>query len=481
MSTHPLIAHRGVQGPQEPFVLGTGLAVWEIEELVRAQGSIEAASDLLRLDPRLVGAAVDYYNDVGTGAVSPSAPAKDPKPTLELVTQAFSLFAGIATVVYFAGGVVLAFRLFLQNLPWEPVVAQLPREFLISTGAGQVLFPALLVGGLYGLFRLLPSDRPRTPPRPPRWSYGWRRRPPVVACYLSIAGLLCVPVGLVELARHFVEPMSRPRLLLLALGYAAMLIPAIAAHEVRALVAARRALSWRAARTVAVVASVYATAAVPAVMLAASALPLNEGKVCANGEFEEQGSLVGQTSDRIYLGEPGEENRRLAVFPLSQVQEIFIGSGAGDAECDFDGARRAIVAAVRAEAGERAAREATRAAEAVSAAGDDAALIPAAIATADTAAKSGKAALQLAGLAQSVRATGSSAEKGALTIERATTLRRRVDALEGSRGATRASLRDAVRGDVRAVVEAAQSSSAELPALATAILDAARAGQPFSE
>lgn len=97
-------------------------------------------------------------------------------------------------LVYVVGALVLGLRLALQDLPWADVISQLPREFLLSVGAGQALLPALLLGALYGLYRLLrkkPSlpkgetgRPPHLPMRPPRWRDGGAERHEAVYGYV---------------------------------------------------------------------------------------------------------------------------------------------------------------------------------------------------------------------------------------------------------------------------------------------------------
>lgn len=345
MLAHPLIGFRAGEGGREPYVLGTGLAVWELIELVGTQGSMEGAARLARIDSEFVEAAVRYYNELGAGAVALPQPAEKPERVgaLQLVTQAFGLFAGLATIIYIAGGVVLALRLAFERVPWEPVVAQLPREFVLSTGAGQVLLPALIVGGLYGLYRLLRGERPSAP-QLSRWRDGSCVRLGVMLRYLVIAALLLVPGAVVAVVREVFGIGRDPELVLLFAGYGVMLLPAIALHELRAVMARHYSARWNRISTAALVAGIYVVAAVPAMMAAGSALPLTDAKVCATDDFEEHGVLVGQTADRVYLGEPREEDRRLAVFPLSQVEELFIGTGAEEADCDFGDATMATEA-----------------------------------------------------------------------------------------------------------------------------------------
>ena len=63
------------------------------------------------------------------------------------------LFAGLAAVIYLTGGAALGLRLMWSGLPALPV-GQLPREFLFSLGAAQVVVPALGIGLVAGVLEL---------------------------------------------------------------------------------------------------------------------------------------------------------------------------------------------------------------------------------------------------------------------------------------------------------------------------------------
>jgi hypothetical protein len=79
-----------------------------------------------------------------------SAGAAQPMQTLQV---AIGLLAGLAAVVYIAGGAALGLRLLFAGLPALPV-GQLPREFLFSLGAAQIVVPACALGVIAGLIEL---------------------------------------------------------------------------------------------------------------------------------------------------------------------------------------------------------------------------------------------------------------------------------------------------------------------------------------
>lgn len=73
-----------------------------------------------------------------------------------------SLVAGVG-VIYAVGGLVIWLRLLLGGKPQLAVVAELPREVVISVGLVVVLL-AVATGGFYAVWRLLLSPRDEKPP-----------------------------------------------------------------------------------------------------------------------------------------------------------------------------------------------------------------------------------------------------------------------------------------------------------------------------
>ena len=74
---------------------------------------------------------------------------------LENLGKVAAGLAGFVGVLYVVGAVVIGVRLGLRDLPSTAVVAQLPREFLLSTGLNVVLPAPAAAVGLYVSFVLL--------------------------------------------------------------------------------------------------------------------------------------------------------------------------------------------------------------------------------------------------------------------------------------------------------------------------------------
>lgn len=261
---------------------------------------------------------------------------EDGNSWLQHVTQLFGLLAGLVTIVYLTGGVVMALRLGFQDLPWGNVVSQLPREFLISLGAGQVLLPSLFVGLLYGLYRLARNARPDVPVAY-RLQDGWTARSVLGARYLLTFVLLFAPLVLASVLPARTEAQNEIPLEFLAVAAVLFVLVVIAVQEVRALIVQQcnwLPQRWNSVRVVVILAAVYSATAIPATMFAAAAFPLTPARVCTVDNFSENGFLVGETSDRVYLGEESDD-RRIAVIPFSKVGELFIGRNASDSTCEI--------------------------------------------------------------------------------------------------------------------------------------------------
>ena len=86
----------------------------------------------------------------GTESTSARAVGADRLHALEVIV---GLFAGLAALIYITGGAALGLRLLFAGLPSLPV-GQLPREFLFSLGAAQVVVPAVALAIVVGLIEI---------------------------------------------------------------------------------------------------------------------------------------------------------------------------------------------------------------------------------------------------------------------------------------------------------------------------------------
>ena len=74
-------------------------------------------------------------------------------------------------------------------------------------------------------------------------------------------------------------------------------------------------------------------AAVPACLVFAGTFRLLPAKVCTTSGSARTGLLIGETSQRIYIGESSGAKRQVISFPLTQVKQIFIGGNARFEPC----------------------------------------------------------------------------------------------------------------------------------------------------
>jgi hypothetical protein len=234
-------------------------------------------------------------------------------------------------------------------------------------------------------------------------------------------------------------------------------------------------------------AAIYSVAAVPMLIAFWSVAGiLQEAKICTTDDFTERGSLVGQAGDRIYLGEETAlKDRRLAFFPLSQVEEVFIGHFASTATCDFGDARVAIQAAARADAASQAAREAQNAAPALARVKNDTAFAKAARGVADATGRAGLAAVEASRLVrtleESQRQTDlafEAGEAGDRAIVVAQTLRSTLSRFDEADPKGRERLRSTIRGRARDAAAGAAGAASAAARLADESIAEAKRREP---
>jgi hypothetical protein len=251
--------------------------------------------------------------------------------------QLVGLVAGALALVYAAGGGVLALRLYLADLPSRTVVGQLPRDLLISVGLAQIVLPAAGVAGLYAAARLLlwPTPAPR------RFVRQWDERR-----WLELVAAGAIPALLVTTGMAL--GVDRERVgwsglsWLLPVTFLLTLLVVLVALNVRARLAERYGDTerrWNTAGSVVRMSLVCALAFVPACVVFAGTIRLLDAKVCttagSTSEQSVQGVLIGETSDRTYIGQTKRPHKPLLVFsvPMSQITETFIGGDAGSRAC----------------------------------------------------------------------------------------------------------------------------------------------------
>ena len=235
------------------------------------------------------------------------------------------LAAGFVALLYVAGGGVLALRLYLADLPSRTIAAQLPRDLLISIALAQIVLPVAVVAGLYAAWRLL---RGATAP-PTRLMRGRGLLAASAVAALAVVALLLPAVG-------HVREGAKGLAWLLPLAFLVTLLAVLVGLSLRArLVDAYgdSARTWSVLAAVVRMTLVVALVAVPITVLFAGAyFPLLPAQVCTMSGASVTGVLIGETSDRTYVGET-KKRGKLDVFsiPSTQTTQTIIGGGAAAA------------------------------------------------------------------------------------------------------------------------------------------------------
>lgn len=258
--------------------------------------------------------------------------------SLKGIAQVFGLFAGIGTVVYVAGGGVLALRLGFEDLPVEAVIAQLPKAFLVTVGITTIVLPAVLGATLYGGWRLYcistkPSGARGLVHEAAGLLLRGIRRAATMPSVMAV--LLVTPGILIELCK---DGWRGTLLLWAAVAFLVTLLWAYAMYGVRNLVIARYNGTWGKAGPIALMSAVYGALLLPGSIVVGATVPLVDVKACTVGGSARLGSLVGETSDRLYFGEKREhqdkKSRRIISLPQSNITETFVGDDAERVACN---------------------------------------------------------------------------------------------------------------------------------------------------
>jgi len=261
---------------------------------------------------------------------------------IRTVGQLVGLAAGLLALVYAAGGGVLALRLYLAHLPSRTIVGQLPRDLVISFGLTQVVLPVLAVVAVYAGYRLLRGTAP--PPRMlvQQWTH------PSTRASAELIGASVVPAFAVAAAIAFGADSVRggsgellwltPVQKLAVLGFLITALVMLVGLNVRARLVREYGTPenvWSTRRPIVLMTLLVGLASVPVcVFLSGAFFPLLDAKVCTSRSAV-KGVLIGETSDRTYIGEANRPKAPLLVFsvPSSQIKWTFIGGNADLRPC----------------------------------------------------------------------------------------------------------------------------------------------------
>ncbi len=249
---------------------------------------------------------------------------------VKAVGQAVGLLAGAVGLVYMVGGAVLALRLFIEDLPSRTIVAQLPRDLLVSVGLAQIVLPGIAIAALYAAVRTLVGAMP--PPK--RLVDQWDE--PSVRGWIELAAASAVPA--LAITAYGAARVPRVQLewdlaWLLPVAMLLSMLIVLVALRMRARLAAAYRSSWNERRPIVWMTLVVWLAALPACLVFAGTFPLLDAKVCTTSGSEWTGLLIGETNQRIYIGESSGAKRQVISLPLTQVTATFIGGSAGAERC----------------------------------------------------------------------------------------------------------------------------------------------------
>ncbi len=255
---------------------------------------------------------------------------------VKTIGQLLALAAGFLGLVYAAGGGVLALRLFLADLPSRTIVSQLPRDVLISIGLAQIVLPVLGVAAVYLIYRLAREPTPH----PRRFVREWTERS--ARGWATLIAVSAIPAlafaALIALGSDTVREESNANLWLAPVAFLVTMLVVLVALRLRAKLVVRygvREDRWGTRRPIVLMTLVVALAAVPICVLFAGAFfALLDAKVCTS-QSEVTGVLIGETSDRTYIGQTDRPRGPLLVFsiPTSEIKETFIGGDADRRPC----------------------------------------------------------------------------------------------------------------------------------------------------
>jgi hypothetical protein len=249
---------------------------------------------------------------------------------VKAVGQAVGLLAGAVGLVYMVGGAVLALRLFIEDLPSRTIVAQLPRDLLVSVGLAQVVLPGIAIAALYAAVRtLLGATSP-----PKRLVDQWVE--PSLRGWIELGVASAIPaLAITAFGAYRVPRLQREWDLAWLLPVAMLLsmLIVLVALRLRASLAATYRGRWNERRSILLMTLVVWLATVPACLVFAGTFTLLDAKVCTTSGSERTGLLIGETNQRIYIGESSGAKRQVISFPLTQVKETFIGGNAGLERC----------------------------------------------------------------------------------------------------------------------------------------------------
>jgi hypothetical protein len=275
-----------------------------------------------------------------------STPPGDPfERGLKISGAVLGLVGASAGLIYATGGLVIGLRLLENHFAWEAVVGQLPRQLVLSSGLSEVVLPALAVGGLYSLWRLLEGSitEPKVWKRAFRKQMDTNERRKSLALASALTLVLVAPAAVFDGFRHF-DLSHRFSVLIVGFLVAALVTTVLLELRCRLVRGVKNGTFSKFAAT-ALMVLVITMWTIPGFILLWGSVPLPLALLCATGGKEYRGRLIGETSDRTFMGEPavprlvgrpeGEAHHQIVVIPFSEVRQLVIGHHANELACRY--------------------------------------------------------------------------------------------------------------------------------------------------
>ncbi len=255
--------------------------------------------------------------------------------TLQLVASVFGLLAGVAAVLYIAGGAVLALRLWYKSLPVELPISELPQTLLVTIALTEVLLPSMIVSVLYLSIRVVALPRAAFS----RWfvaPVGDRRSATWYLVRGGVVGLLVAAALLLVMALYWYggAPVWNP--LYWAVAWAGCLLFAIVMWRLNTLLHdAHPGDDW--GRPIAIVKSalLVGLASLPVWVVNGGIAGLPTARACGPSGTSDVavGWLLGETSDRLYFGGRGGHNGAAVIWvPSRAVNRVVISTSGKPAD-----------------------------------------------------------------------------------------------------------------------------------------------------
>jgi Protein of unknown function (DUF2510) len=216
------------------------------------------------------------------------------------VTAIAGAITAAAALVVIPGGVAMWGRLQYAELPADlGVVASLPKQFLIAVGGAYILFPLLVVSGLAILVIVVAGERNK--PNKVLFAEAASQEKTAVE-HLSVWGFLGAAVVAMVVA---VDPQTK----LWTLAAAVLAVAtALGWYFGARAISKRHSAAMTSAAAVALVATLTTAVFLPwAVVFSVFRGELPPTTVCRSDGSHLDGRLIGQTSDRVYVGESPEQ------------------------------------------------------------------------------------------------------------------------------------------------------------------------------